>query len=180
MMRRFSLLLGMVGMLVALLAPAATAATPYCGIRWGSLLKEDPTYTAGPLTGVRTGRHECFDRLVIDLQGPETGYWVTYTSVVGADGSGEVVGLRGGALLLINVHAPDDDGHFNRSVPWRTGDEIGNVSGYRTFREVAYAGSFEGQSTIGLGVRARLPFRVFTLPGPGTGSRLVIDVAHRW
>jgi hypothetical protein len=34
--------------------------------------------------------------------------------------------------------------------------------------------------TLGLGVRGRLPFRVFTLDGPGAGSRIVIDVAHRW
>jgi hypothetical protein len=33
---------------------------------------------------------------------------------------------------------------------------------------------------LGLGVRARLPFRVFTLAGPGSGTRLVIDVAHQW
>ena len=54
------------------------------------------------------------------------------------------------------------------------------MAGYSTFRQVAWAGSFEGQTTVGLGVRARLPFRVFALTGPGTGSRLVIDVAHRW
>jgi hypothetical protein len=42
------------------------------------------------------------------------------------------------------------------------------------------AGSFEGLTTIGLGVRAKLPFRVFTLNGPDGHSRLVIDVAHRW
>ena len=30
------------------------------------------------------------------------------------------------------------------------------------------------------GVRARLPFRVFTLTGPDSGSRLVIDIAHTW
>jgi hypothetical protein len=58
--------------------------------------------------------------------------------------------------------------------------ELVTVTGYSTFRQVAYAGSFEGQTTIGLGVRARLPFRVFILEGPGTGSRLVIDVAHYW
>ncbi|MDQ1596268.1 MAG: hypothetical protein QOH40_2824, partial [Arthrobacter pascens] len=40
--------------------------------------------------------------------------------------------------------------------------------------------SFEGYTTLGLGVRARLPFKVFTLAGPGSGSRLVIDVAHHW
>ena len=55
-----------------------------------------------------------------------------------------------------------------------------DVDGYRTFRQVAFTGSFEGQTLIGLGVRARLPMRVFTLDGPGDGSRLVIDVAHRW
>jgi ABC-2 type transport system ATP-binding protein len=36
--------------------------------------------------------------------------------------------------------------------------------------------------TIGLGVRARLPFRAFTVPGPA-GSRIVrvvVDVAHLW
>ena len=55
-----------------------------------------------------------------------------------------------------------------------------NVTGFQTFRQVFYGGSFEGVTTAGLGVRARLPFRVFLLAGPGNGSRLVIDVAHRW
>ena len=42
------------------------------------------------------------------------------------------------------------------------------------------AGSFEGYTTIALGVRARLPHRVFTLYDASTNrSRLVIDVAHR-
>jgi hypothetical protein len=54
------------------------------------------------------------------------------------------------------------------------------VTGWQTFRQIAWAGSFEGQSTIGLGVRAKLPFRVLVLQGPGAGSRFVIDVAHRW
>ena len=58
--------------------------------------------------------------------------------------------------------------------------ELVDVRGWTTFRQVAYAGCFEGQTTVGVGVRARLPFRVFALDGPGAGSRLVIDVAHRW
>jgi hypothetical protein len=45
---------------------------------------------------------------------------------------------------------------------------------------VASAGSFEGVTNVGLGLRARLPFRVFTLSGPGSTTRLVIDVAHAW
>ena len=35
-------------------------------------------------------------------------------------------------------------------------------------------------TTLGVGVRARLPFRVTMLPGPGGHTRLVLDVAHRW
>ena len=58
--------------------------------------------------------------------------------------------------------------------------ELIDTTHFRTFRHVAWAGSFEGMTTIGLGVTARLPFRAFVLPGPGDGSRLVIDVAHRW
>jgi hypothetical protein len=43
---------------------------------------------------------------------------------------------------------------------------------------VTNAGSFDGQTTYGLGVRARFPFRVFTIAG--RHGRIVIDVAHRW
>lgn len=54
-----------------------------------------------------------------------------------------------------------------------------NVTGFRTFRQVVGAGSFEGITSLGLGVRAKgLPFRVFRLAGPGSHSRLVIDVAN--
>jgi hypothetical protein len=55
-----------------------------------------------------------------------------------------------------------------------------NVAGWRTFRQVSIDGQFEGFQTVGLGVRARLPFRVFVLAGPNIYSRMVIDVAHRW
>ena len=61
------------------------------------------------------------------------------------------------------------------AYPYKNRAELVNVSGYRTFRQVAWAESDAYYTRFGLGVRARLPFRVFTLPG-----RLVIDVAHRW
>jgi len=57
--------------------------------------------------------------------------------------------------------------------------EVVSVRGWRTFRQVSF-GAFGYGATFGLGVRARMPYRVFTLPGPGDGSRLVIDVTHRW
>ncbi|MDO5630123.1 MAG: hypothetical protein Q4G43_17555, partial [Mobilicoccus sp.] len=48
--------------------PTAQAA-PTCGITWGSLTKSAGTLTGQTLTNVRTGRHACFDRLVVDLSG---------------------------------------------------------------------------------------------------------------
>ena len=58
--------------------------------------------------------------------------------------------------------------------------EVSSVGGYDTFRQVAWGGSFEGQTTLALGVRARLPFRTLVVTGPGSTTRLVIDVAHHW
>jgi hypothetical protein len=47
---------------------------------------------------VRAGRHECFDRLVLD---GATVAWVSYVDQVRRDGSGDVVPVRRGARLEI-------------------------------------------------------------------------------
>jgi hypothetical protein len=157
------------------------AATPYCGITWGSLTKSQSPTAVDSLVNARAGRHDCYDRLVLDIRGAANGYRVEYVPEVYRDASGELVPLRGGAKLLIVVYAPAYDVETGATTyDPADASELVNVSGFTTFRQVAWAGSFEGQSNIGLGVRARLPFRVFTLDGPGTGSRLVIDVAHQW
>jgi hypothetical protein len=78
----------------------------------------------------------------------------------------------------VHASAVDDDGSPTYQ-PANAASAV-NVAGFATFRQVVFDGTFEGQTVIGLGVRARLPFRVFSLAGPGAGSRLVIDVAHRW
>ncbi|MEV0788170.1 hypothetical protein [Kribbella sp. NPDC050459] len=167
-------------------AAPLTSASVSCPTGWGSLPEANnrvraatPATTA--VTGVRTGRHACFDRFVVDMTGGPTGYDVRYVSSVHQDGSGFLVPLRGGAKLQIVVRAPayDIDTGKTTYAP-KNAKELTNVRAYSTFRQVAFAGSFEGQTTIGLGVRARLPFRVFTLAGPGSASRLVVDVAHHW
>ena len=164
----------------ALVAPVPASAAPYCGLVWGSLAKTDPAMSQAKVTNVRTGQHYCFDRLVVDLNGPVGGYTVRYVPQVTQDGSGLPVPLRGLAFLQITVNAPAYDDNGNATYNPANPNELTDVNGYQTFRQVAWAGSFEGYSSLGLGVRARLPFRVFTLAGPETGSRLVIDVAHFW
>jgi hypothetical protein len=162
-------------------APAATAQAA-CSVTWGSLLKEAGGPTSALVTDVRSGRHECYDRLVVDLgAGPIAGYRVEYVSRVTQDGSGDPVPLAGGAFLQVVVRAwayDTEAGRPSYDPPDRM--HATDVTGYQTFRQVAYAGTFEGDTLVGLGVRARLPFRVLQLTGPGSGSRLVVDVAHQW
>ena len=154
----------------------AGAAGPYCGQRWGSTPEVVTTGSTGEVVDVRAGRHACFDRLVLDVDGDLAGYFVQYVDAVHRDGSGDLVPLRGGARLQVVATAPAvaTDAFF------LSDGELVDVTGYRTFRQVAWAGSFEGQTTIGLGVRARLPFRAFIVDGPGDRSRLVVDVGHHW
>lgn len=169
---------------LGLVVPATASADPFCAITWGSLAKSNTSLAFGPsqdpITNIRSGRHACFDRLVVDVNGEAPRYNVRYVSAVTQDGSGFTIPLRGGAFLQVTVTAPAHDPNYNATYLPANQDEAVNVAGFRTFRQVAFAGTFEAVTQIGLGVRARLPFRVFTLAGPCEGSRLVIDVAHRW
>jgi hypothetical protein len=168
----------------ALAAPSATAATPgsvsRCPSGWGSLPEASKLRGSGHLTNVRTGRHACFDRIVFDVRGKPSWLLVHYVKDVFTVGEGKLVPLRGGAKLEIILSVPSYDDAGRSTYNPANHNELTHVRGYRTFRQVADAGSFEGETTIGLGVRARLPFRVFTLAGQGSTSRIVVDVAHRW
>jgi hypothetical protein len=174
------LVLALTAAIAAFVLPAPAQAAPYCGITWGSLTKQAgnsaPSLRGSELTAVRAGQHPCYDRLVLDVTGNNrlASYRVAYVPAVRADGSGAVVSLRGGAFLQITV------GVDNRLAPPASSGDVVNVNGFRTFRQVAAAGGFEGYTSDGLGVRARLPFRVFPVSGPGSTARLVIDVAHAW
>ena len=164
------------GLLPVAAATGSAQAAASCSVTWGSLAKSSATMVPGPVTNVRAGRHTCFDRLVVDVKGRAAGYTVKYVGAVLTEGQGAVVSLRGGAKLLVVVRAPDyGAGSFTPA----NRREVVNVAGFSTFRQVADAGSFEGQTSLGLGVRARLPFRAFTIQD-ATTSRLVIDVAHHW
>jgi hypothetical protein len=169
-------LLAAVGL--SILAPGPASAASYCGLAWGSQAKTAPEMSSASVTNVRTGQQPCFDRMVVDLNGPVTGYTARYVPEIIQDGTGFTIPVYGNARLQVVVNAPSYDGNVTYNPAAKA--ELSNVAGYQTFRQVVYANSFEGSTSIGLGVRARLPFRVFTLDGPGAGSRLIVDVAHFW
>lgn len=188
-MKKFAATIGAALLALGLGVPAADAVPPAaqptavsaaCGTHWGSLGKSVQTMSQATVQGVRAGRHGCFDRLVIDLKGRVAGYTVRYVDQILQEGSGLPVPVRGGARLEVTVTAPAYDANGLATFVPANPNEIVDVAGFSTFRQVAWSGSFEGYTTLGVGVRARLPFRVLILGGPAGGSRLVIDVAHRW
>ncbi|MFJ5266072.1 hypothetical protein ACIQAC_36995 [Streptomyces sp. NPDC088387] len=163
-------------------APAAGAATAAnCPTGWGSQAKTLATSTVDSVTNVRTGRQDCYDRMVVDVPGAgrgELGYSVQYVDRIHQDGSGTPVTVGGGAVIEVRVTAPAYDPETGKpTYPARAGKPLPgvNLTGYRTFRDARFVGSFEGETQLGLGVRARLPFRVQVLT-----DRVVVDVAHTW
>ncbi|WP_158842971.1 AMIN-like domain-containing (lipo)protein [Saccharothrix deserti] len=176
MLRKVALLLAAVTA-IAVVAPVTASAAPVActPVDWGSGVKTAWPTTTGQLTNIRAGQQECYDRLVFDFTGVNDGYTVQYVPEVTHEGSGKPVPLRGDGKLQITVNSPSYDQNGNPTYTFPNRAELVDVTGFQTFRQVAWAGSFEGQTTVGLGVRAVLPFRVFTLPG-----RVVVDVAHVW
>jgi hypothetical protein len=178
-----ALVLATAGLSVTTASATTTAKAPAkaCETGWGSGIKADSDTSYRPLVDIRTGRHACYDRMVFDVRGSGAepiGYSVRYVDKLYQDGSGEPIPVRGGAILEIRAAAPSYDPEtHDTTYPGRAGEPLPgvNIAGYRTFKDTRFAASFEGDTQIGLGVRARLPFRVFQL-----SDRLVVDVAHSW
>ncbi|HUZ51422.1 MAG TPA: hypothetical protein VMU94_02685 [Streptosporangiaceae bacterium] len=164
---------------VATVAAPAVAATHHaaaCSTNWGTNAKHRGSSSitvATRVQAVRAGKHGCFDRLVIDLSGGRRPpFSAQYVKHIVAEASGKILTVRGSAKILIVVRGPAGTHYHANAV------NLANVSGFTTFRQVRGAGSFERVTAIGLGVRAKLPFRVFELGSPESGWRIVIDVGH--
>jgi hypothetical protein len=158
----------------------AESAASACSTAWGSGVKSATDEDAKPLTNITTSRTTCYDRMVFDISGAKgkLGYHVGYVDAFHQDGSGDPIPVSGGAILQIYVSAPSYDpvtmrqtyaGQAAKPLPGV------NLTGYQTFKDTKFGASFEGQTQVGLGVRARLPFRVLQ-----SGDKLIVDVAHKW
>ncbi|MFE0423638.1 hypothetical protein [Streptomyces sp. NPDC058953] len=159
--------------------PVAASASA-CATGWGSGLESAPQHVAEPLTNIRAGQHDCFDRVVFDVAGASgpAGYRVGYVSAFRQDATGTVIPVAGGAILEIFVNAPSYDpntgGVVYPGIPGRSLPGV-SLSGYRTFKDTKFGSSYEGRTQVAVGVRARLPFRVLQY-----GDKVVVDVAHTW
>jgi len=167
---------------------AGSPRQPACGNDWDSLpvMHLVSTYTTATVEDLRAAGHDCFDRLIVELgpsqpglPGPQgNGYQVRYVAEVHRGESGDRLPMNGGAALAVVVNAAAHDADYQPTYDPRDAIHAVDVTGFRTFRQVAFLGTFESQTEVVVGVRARLPFRTFVISGPGAGSTLVIDVAH--
>ncbi|GAA2336355.1 AMIN-like domain-containing (lipo)protein [Streptomyces violaceusniger] len=163
-------------------AQAVGTSSAVCATAWGSLEKTAPLAGGKPLENVRTSQNECYDRMVFDIKGAtaadKTGFRVGYVQTLNQAGTGDPIAVGGGAILEIKVGASTYDYEAGeRTYPGQARQQLPgvDVSGYQTFRDTRFASSFEGETQIGLGVRARLPFRVLQSDG-----HVIVDVAHSW
>jgi hypothetical protein len=168
-------------------APIPPASQAACGTQgWGTDEKTSASVmTTAPLYLVRVGQHSCYDRVVFDINGPApAGYAVKYVPQVLSDPKGRPVPVPGGAVLQVVVRAPiwgtDTQGHQPWRKPPAVGDDLvspAQLAGWNALRAVKFAGSFEGQTTLAVGVRARLPFRVLVTQD-ASYRHIVLDIGY--
>jgi hypothetical protein len=158
-------------LITAVFDPAAGLASTQPGFSTQPQVVEHPPVGSPKLVGLRAGRHATYDRVVFQLDGPIPSYYsVRYVPVVRLDGSGQALRLRGTAFLEVVVRAPTHDQDYRPVLtPTRLRQD------FPAMREVNAPGSFEGQTTAGIGLTQRVGFRVLELTNP---TRIVIDLAH--
>ena len=161
--------------LVPMLAALAigVSAVPAGATSWSTAPRVKARNVLPPeLVAVRVGRHDGFDRVVLELRGTPPGYNARYVPQVVEYGSGRPVPLAGSAFIQVVLNANAHD--LDTGAPTWTGPER-ITAGFPALKQVAFAGDFEGYVTFGLGIGQRTGFRVLELRDP---SRIVIDVAH--
>lgn len=134
--------------------------------------QENWDYLSGlSITDVRAAGNEGFDRIVIELDGPEVGWNVRYEDPPTQQGSGTPIEHPGDAALMVDVIGTSYP--FESEAPDLTTVTV-SPTDTATVVEVSGHGTFEGHTQYLISVDgAEQPFRVFTLDDP---NRLVIDV----
>lgn len=123
------------------------------------------------VTGLRTGSHDGYDRVVIDLGGTGTPGWHAEVGTTAAeDPTGTTVDLGGAGVLTLYLSG--------LGYPYETGQtELApgtEVPGSGAITATSFSGTFEAEAQVFVGLAdAGAQFRVFLLEDP---VRLVVDV----
>lgn len=143
---------------------------------WRSDPSDQPPADAGAgqeITDVRTGRHDGFDRVVLDLTGDEValGWFARLVDEPAEAASGRPVEVEGERFLELGIAGID----WTTEAPERYDGSTVTGQGTEVVTEVVHGVLFEGQQQIFVGLRQDTEYRVFALDEP---ARIVIDVRH--
>ena len=127
------------------------------------------------ITDLRFGRHQGYDRVVVDLAGSGTpGWFAEYEDDPRNQGRGDPVDIEGQSVLEVNVTGveyPTSPG----AQEYRGPDQI-DPAAAGVVAEVQRGVLYEGYQQVFIGLSApEQPFRVFRLADP---PRVVIDIQH--
>jgi hypothetical protein len=124
------------------------------------------------LRGVRSARHDGFDRIVFEFESASPGYRISYIDrPVRQCGSGEVVPLAGDAWLSMRFEPAD--AHTAEGAP--TIMERSRSPALPNVIELKLICDFEAQVEWVAGVHMPMEYRVLTLHDP---TRVVVDIRH--
>ncbi len=126
---------------------------------------------AALLMVIRMGRHDCFERTVLEFSGtalPQ--YEVEISSPPFVDPSGQAVDVAGNSFLRVRMGTAN--AHTETGAP-TVGREPLLPGGFTAIEQVQLIEDFEAAVVIVIGLDQQRAFRAFALTGP---TRLVIDV----
>jgi hypothetical protein len=127
--------------------PTSTPAGPRPPTSTKEIEVERTTAASPTVTGARFGRHQGFDRVVIDLKGDVPGYTVRWVPELVQDGSGDRVDVEGGAYLQLTMTPAAAHTEAGKTT-WTGGPifqaQLGNV------QSVVKTGDFEGVVSVGI------------------------------
>ena len=154
---------------VASCAPVATASV--------STTATPGTDVARPtLTGISAATGPCGDRVIFQVAGVSSvGYRIGYADQLLGIGSGLPISVAGAKILVVNLEVPAYDDAGQATFEPQDPKNLVDVSGLTSVKQVAWAGSFEGYSLIGIGVDKVRPYSVTVVAGHPT--KVIVEIA---
>jgi hypothetical protein len=126
------------------------------------------------VSDIRIGRHDGFDRVVLEVGGEGLPGWdVRYVERASSQGSGEPVEVAGEAVLQVTLTGAGYP--YDTGVQEFSGADPVSAAGTEVVTELVFDATFEGTTVAFVGTTRRAPFRVYLLEAP---TRVVLEVAH--
>lgn len=155
-------------------APVHPAEPPHPAVPAHPAAPANPAVPDTPvLTGIRTGTHPTFDRIVLEFAGPRPQVSSRFVDELIRDGSGNVERLPGAVFAEIRVSPAQ--AHNGAGQPSYGGPRRLFTGALRNVTAFAITGDFEGVLSLGVGMRRKTWVHTSTLSGP---TRVVVDVGR--